>query len=59
MESRVSKEKDPISRVKCVVDTCEYWNSGDQCVASVIEVQPMDASDTEDTDCATFRPKDS
>jgi hypothetical protein len=59
MESRVSKENDPISRVKCVVDTCEYWDSGDQCVASTIEVQPMDASNTEETDCATFRPKDS
>ena len=37
---RISKESEPISRVKCCVDTCEYWESGDQCLASSIEIQP-------------------
>jgi hypothetical protein len=54
---RISKESEPISRVKCCVDTCEYWESGDQCLASSIEIQPPNAADTEETDCATFRPK--
>lgn len=53
---RVSKSS-PISRVKCVVDSCEYWSSGNHCTASTIEVQPPNASDTEETDCATFSPK--
>lgn len=53
---RVSKSS-PISRVKCVVDSCEYWSSGNHCTASTIEVQPPHASDTEETDCATFSPK--
>lgn len=48
----------PITRVKCVVDNCEYWDSGNQCTASAIEVQPPHASDSDDTDCATFKPKD-
>ncbi|MBS4008903.1 MAG: DUF1540 domain-containing protein [Clostridium sp.] len=54
---RVSKETSPITRVKCIVNTCEYWDKGEHCLASSIEIQPQDASDTEETDCATFRPK--
>lgn len=57
MELRASKEDSPINRVKCVVDSCEYWNSGNKCLASMIEIQPPNARDTEETDCATFRPK--
>ncbi|MEW6308157.1 MAG: DUF1540 domain-containing protein [Bacillota bacterium] len=45
----------PISRVKCVVDSCRFYESGNHCVASQIEIQPPDARDTEETDCATFR----
>lgn len=54
---RASRESNPITRVKCVVDTCEYWDKGDRCMASSIEVQPPNAADTEETDCSTFRPK--
>ncbi|MBZ4686533.1 MAG: hypothetical protein PWQ96_2425 [Clostridia bacterium] len=52
----VSKQ-DAIGRVKCVVDTCEYWQSGNQCIASSIEIQPPNARNTQETDCATFKPK--
>lgn len=54
---RASRDDNPISRVKCVVDSCQFYSSGDHCVASSIEIQPPNASDTEETDCATFRPK--
>ncbi|HHX75271.1 MAG TPA: DUF1540 domain-containing protein [Firmicutes bacterium] len=54
---RITKDAKPISRVKCVVDTCEYWETGDHCLASEIEIQPPNAADTEETDCATFSPK--
>ena len=54
---RSQKEHDPISRVKCVVDTCDFWDSHNHCLASSIEVQAPGATDTQDTDCATFRPK--
>ncbi len=57
MQSRANRESDPITRVKCVVDSCEFYDDGDHCVASSIEIQPPNASDTEETDCATFRPK--
>ncbi|MBS4030716.1 MAG: DUF1540 domain-containing protein [Clostridiales bacterium] len=57
MDPRASRESNPITRVKCVVDTCEYYSSGDHCVASFIEIQPPHASDTQETDCATFRMK--
>lgn len=54
---RVDKKEEAISRVKCVVNSCRYWENGDHCLASKIEIQPPDASDTEETDCATFSPK--
>lgn len=54
---RIEKSSDAITRVKCVVDSCEYWETGNHCIASAIEVQPPYASDTQDTDCATFKPK--
>lgn len=46
------------TRVKCVVDSCEFWENGNHCIASAIEVQPPHASDTQETDCATFIPKE-
>ncbi|WP_366921938.1 DUF1540 domain-containing protein [Metallumcola ferriviriculae] len=54
---RTSMTGDPISRVKCVVNGCEYWGNGDMCKASSIEIQTPKASNTEETDCATFAPK--
>lgn len=43
--------------IKCVVNSCYYYMSGDKCTAEKIEVQPKDAHSTEDTDCATFVPE--
>jgi len=43
--------------IKCVVNTCHYYMSGDLCAAERIEVQPRDARDTQETDCATFIPE--
>ena len=40
--------------IKCVVNTCYYYMSGEHCAASMIEVQPRNASNTQQTDCATF-----
>lgn len=57
MKGRVSKQDSSLSGVKCVVSSCHYYGSGDHCMASQIEIQPPHASDTQDTDCATFTPK--
>lgn len=54
---RVNRVNEPINRVKCVVNTCEYWDSGNHCKAEEIEIQPPEAYDTETTDCATFAPR--
>lgn len=51
---KANKSSDPISRVKCVVNSCAYWNMGNQCSASSIEIEPPNASDSRTTDCATF-----
>ena len=48
------KMNHPNQGIKCVVNTCHYYMSGDHCAASMIEVQPKNASDTQETDCATF-----
>lgn len=56
MEGRVHKESSPIGRVKCVVNSCHYYESGDHCTAEHIEIQPQNASNTEETDCVTFIP---
>jgi len=47
----------PNSGIKCMVNTCYYYMSGDQCSAEKIEVQPKNAIDSQDTDCATFYPQ--
>lgn len=57
MHGRVNKSNNPITQVRCVVNSCHYWGSGDHCYAENIEVQPPNASNTETTDCATFAPK--
>ncbi|MBN7572765.1 MULTISPECIES: DUF1540 domain-containing protein [Clostridium] len=48
------KMDSPNQGIKCVVNTCQYYMSGDHCCAQQIEVQPRNASDTQETDCATF-----
>lgn len=57
MQGRVEKTDHHISGVKCVVNTCHYHSQGDYCSASTIEIQPRDASNSDDTDCATFSPR--
>ena len=54
---RANKMDQPNQGVKCVVNTCYYYMSGDYCTAEKIEVQPKNASNTEETDCATFVPQ--
>ncbi|NLK73521.1 MAG: DUF1540 domain-containing protein [Clostridiales bacterium] len=54
---RANKMDQPNQGVKCVVNTCYYYMSGDHCSADKIEVQPKNASNTEETDCATFVPQ--
>ncbi len=58
MDERISKSNKPIGRVKCVVDSCHFWSSGNHCTAQQIEIQPPGATDTEMTDCATFIPEE-
>ncbi|WP_081741769.1 DUF1540 domain-containing protein [Ruminiclostridium josui] len=53
----VKKMSQPNTGVKCVVNTCQYYMSGDHCSAEQIEVQPRNARDTQETDCATFLPQ--
>lgn len=42
------------SVIKCTVNTCHYYGTGDNCHADKIEVQSPDAKSSEMTDCSTF-----
>ena len=53
----VNKMSSPNTGIKCVVNTCYYYMNGDQCSAEKIEVQPQNANNNDDTDCATFMRK--
>lgn len=53
---RVNKMDHPNQGIKCIVNTCHYYMSGDYCAAEKIEVRPKDAVDSQETDCATFIP---
>lgn len=53
---RVEKMNHPNEGIKCVVNTCHYYMNGDHCAAQMIEVQSRNASNSEQTDCATFIP---
>lgn len=57
MQHRIQKNSHPIAGVKCCVNSCYYYGQGDQCYASSIEIQPPNAKNTQETDCATFAPK--
>lgn len=54
MDGRIQKMQNQNEGIKCVVNTCYYYGSGDHCHAEKIEIQPRNASNTEMTDCATF-----
>lgn len=54
---QIKKMPQPNEGIKCVVNTCHYYGSGDHCHAEKIEVQSPNAKSTEMTDCATFLPE--
>ncbi len=51
---KANKMNHPNEGIKCVVDTCYYYQNGDYCTASKIEVAPRNASSSNETDCETF-----
>ena len=53
---RIEKTDRTLNGVKCVVNTCYYHAKGDYCTAASIEIQPRNATSTDETDCATFTP---
>ncbi|HHT65769.1 MAG: DUF1540 domain-containing protein [Caldicoprobacterales bacterium] len=54
MQERIEKTNHHLPGVKCVVSSCYYYAKGDHCSAEKIEIQPPEARNTQDTDCATF-----
>jgi len=54
MNGSVQKTDQHLPGVKCVVSSCYYHAEGNYCTAEQIEIQPPNAKDTEETDCATF-----
>lgn len=54
----VRKMDKPNEGIKCVVNTCEYYMNGDHCSAEKIQVEPRNASESDQTDCATFTSKE-
>ena len=56
MEGKAEKMNSHNPGIKCVVNTCYYSSQGDHCNAQKIEVQHRNAQNSEETDCATFRP---
>ncbi len=53
----VRKMDKPNEGIKCIVNTCEYYMNGDHCTAEKIDVEPRNANNSGETDCATFAPK--
>lgn len=47
--------------IKCTVSSCKFWQSGNHCDASSIEVNVesagSNARQSDDTNCHTFAPK--
>ncbi|OPZ90735.1 MAG: hypothetical protein BWY74_02219 [Firmicutes bacterium ADurb.Bin419] len=54
---KANKMNHPNEGIKCEVNTCYFYMKGDHCTASMIEVQPKNAHDSQETDCATFVPQ--
>jgi hypothetical protein len=53
---KTKKMSQPNTGISCSVNTCHYHMQGDKCTAEKIQVEPKDASDSKETDCATFYP---
>jgi hypothetical protein len=51
------KMNHPNDGIACVVNTCHYYMQGDRCSADRIQVEPKNANQSEQTDCATFIPE--
>lgn len=54
---KANKMNQPNQGIKCVVNTCHYYMNGDYCSAEKIEVHPKNATNAQETDCATFTPQ--
>jgi hypothetical protein len=54
----IRKMDKPNEGIRCIVNTCEYYMNGDHCSAEQIHVEPRNAKESEQTDCATFMSKD-
>lgn len=54
MSERANKMTQPNGGIKCMVNTCHYYGTGDHCHADKIEVQSPNAKSSEMTDCSTF-----
>jgi hypothetical protein len=54
----IRKMDKPNEGIKCIVNTCEYYMNGDHCAAEKINVEPRNATESDQTDCATFAHKD-
>lgn len=54
---KVNKMDHPNTSIRCEVSSCHYYMCGDHCSAERIEVQPKNAKNSEETDCATFIPE--
>lgn len=50
------KTNKPNPGINCSVNTCHYYLEGNHCGAEKIEIQPQNAANLEETDCATFTP---
>ncbi len=48
------KMNHPNDGIKCTVNTCYYYMQGDSCTADKIWVEPKNAANSQQTDCATF-----
>jgi hypothetical protein len=54
---KTKKMSQPNTGISCSVNTCHYYMQGDKCTAERIQVEPKNASDSKETDCATFYPE--
>lgn len=53
----VIKMDKPNDGIRCIVSSCDYYMNGDHCSAEKINVEPRNAHQSGETDCATFAPK--
>ncbi|GEM_PF-1856012 len=51
---RVKRINAPVGRVKCYVEYCKYYATGDLCMAQNIEIRPSGGGNSKAVNCATF-----